>query len=45
MSEDTVYLHGSLIAWSAKKQSLIMLSTAKAEYIVLTAAAHEVLHL
>ena len=45
MSGYTVYLHGLLIVWSARKQSLIALSTAKAEYITLTAAACKVLHL
>ena len=41
----TVYLHGSPIAWSARKQSLVALSTTEAEYIALTAVAREVLHL
>ena len=41
----TVYLHGSPIAWSARKQSLVTLSTTEAEYIALTAVAREVLHL
>ena len=40
-----VYLHGSPIAWSARKQSIIALSTAEAEYIALTSVAREVLHL
>jgi hypothetical protein len=40
-----VLLHGSPIAWSARKQSLIALSTAEAEYIALTSAAREVLYL
>jgi hypothetical protein len=34
-----VLLHGSPIAWSARKQSLVALSTAEAEYIALTSAA------
>ena len=45
MSGYMVYLHGSPVAWSARKQSLITLSTAKAEYIALTAVAQEILHL
>jgi hypothetical protein len=40
-----VLLHGSPIAWSARKQSLIALSTAEAEYIALTSVAREVLYL
>ena len=35
-----VYLHGSPIAWSARKQSIIALSTAEAEYIALTTSAN-----
>src|ERR1700709_1060237 len=45
MSGYVVLLHGSPIAWSAQKQSLIALSTAEAEYIALTSIAREVLHL
>ena len=45
MSGYTVYLHGSPVAWSARKQSLIALSTAEAEYIALTAVAREMLYL
>ena len=45
MSGYTVYVHGSAIAWSARKQSLITLSTTKGEYIALMAVTREVLHL
>jgi hypothetical protein len=45
MSGYTVLLHGTPIAWSARKQSIIALSTAEAEYIALTAVAQEVLYL
>jgi hypothetical protein len=41
----TVLMHGSPVAWSARKQSIIALSTAEAEYIALTAVAQEVLYL
>jgi hypothetical protein len=37
MSGYTVLLHGSPVAWSARKQSIITLSTTEAEYITLTA--------
>lgn len=40
-----VLLHGSPIAWSARKQSIIALSTAEAEYIALTSVAREELYL
>lgn len=40
-----VLLHGSPVAWSARKQSLIALSTAEAEYIALTSVAREILYL
>jgi len=40
-----VLLHGSPVAWSARKQSLIALSTAEAEYITLTSVAREVLYI
>ena len=40
-----VLLHGTPVAWSARKQSLIAMSTAKAEYIALMSAAREVLYL
>jgi len=39
MSGYTVLLHGAPVAWSSRKQSLIALSTAEAEYIALTAVA------
>jgi hypothetical protein len=45
MSGYTVLLHGAPVAWSSRKQSLIALSTAEAEYIALTAVAREVLYL
>jgi hypothetical protein len=45
MSGCLVLLHGTPVAWSARKQSLIALSTAEAEYIALTSAAREVLYL
>jgi hypothetical protein len=45
MSGYTVLLHSSLVAWSARKQTIIALSTAKAEYIALTAVMHEILYL
>jgi hypothetical protein len=40
-----VLLNGGPVAWSARKQPLIALSTAEAEYIALTSAAREVLYL
>jgi hypothetical protein len=45
MSGYTVLLHSAPVAWSARKQSLIALSTAEAEYIALTVVAREVLYL
>jgi hypothetical protein len=45
MSGYTVLLHGAPVAWASRKQSLIALSTAEAEYIALTAVAREVLYL
>jgi hypothetical protein len=45
MSGYTVLLHSAPVTWSARKQSLIALSTAEAEYIALTAVAREVLYL
>jgi hypothetical protein len=45
MSGYTVLLHSSLVAWSAQKQTIIALSTAKVEYIALTAVMHEILYL
>jgi len=40
-----ILLHGSPVAWSARKQSLIALSTVEAEYIALTSVAQEVLYI
>jgi hypothetical protein len=45
MSGYTILMHGSPVAWSACKQSIIALSTAEAEYIALTAITWEVLYL
>ena len=45
MSGYTVLLHGAPVAWSARKQSILALSTAEAEYIALTAVGREVLYL
>src|SRR5258708_19330005 len=45
MSGCLVLLHGTPVAWSVRKQSLIAMSTAEAEYIALTSAAREVLYL
>jgi hypothetical protein len=45
MSGYTVFLHGALVTWSSRKQTLIVLSTAEAEYIALTAVAREILYL
>jgi hypothetical protein len=41
----TILLHGSPVAWSARKQSIIALSTTEVEYIALTAVTREVLYL
>jgi hypothetical protein len=40
-----VFLQGLPIAWSTRKQSIIALSMAEAEYIALTSVAREVLYL
>jgi hypothetical protein len=40
-----IILNGSPVTWSSRKQPIIALSTAEAEYIALTAAAREVLYL
>jgi hypothetical protein len=45
MSGYTVLLHSSPIAWSARKQTIIALSTAEAEYIALTVVMREILYL
>jgi hypothetical protein len=45
MSGYTVLLHSSPVAWSAQKQTIIALSTAKAEYITLTMVMCEILYL
>jgi hypothetical protein len=45
MSGYVVLLNGGPVAWSARKQPLITLSTAEAEYIALTTVAREVLYL
>ena len=45
MTGYTVLLHGAPIAWSARKQTILALSTAEAEYIALTAVGREVLYL
>jgi hypothetical protein len=45
MSGYVVLLNGGPVAWSARKQSLIALSMAEAEYIALTSVAREVLFL
>jgi hypothetical protein len=45
MSGYTILLHGSPVAWSARKQSIITLSTTEAEYIALTVVTREVLYL
>jgi hypothetical protein len=45
MSGYTVLLHSSPVAWSARKQSIIALSTAEMEYIALTAVVCEILYL
>jgi transposase InsO family protein len=45
MSGYVIFLHGGPIAWSARKQSIIALSTAEAEYIALTTVAREILYL
>lgn len=45
MSGYVVLLNGGPVAWSARKQPLIALSTAEAEYIALTTVARELLYL
>jgi hypothetical protein len=45
MSDYVVLLNGGPVAWSARKQPLIALSTAEAKYIVLTTVARELLYL
>jgi hypothetical protein len=45
MSGYVILLNGGPVAWSARKQPIIALSTAEAEYIVLTTAAREILYL
>jgi hypothetical protein len=45
MSGYTVLLHSSPVAWSARKQTIIALSTAEAKYIALTAVMCEILYL
>ena len=45
MSGYVILLHGGPVAWSTRKQSIIALSTAEAEYIALMAVAREVLYL
>lgn len=45
ISSYVVMLNGGPVAWSARKQPLIALSTAEAEYIALTSVAREVLYL
>jgi hypothetical protein len=41
----TVLLHGSPVAWSAQKQTIIALSTAEVEYIALTTIMSEIQYL
>jgi hypothetical protein len=45
MSWYTILLHSSLVAWSARKQTIIALSTAEAEYITLTTVMRKILYL
>jgi hypothetical protein len=45
MSGYTVLLHNSPVAWSARKQTIIALSTAEAEYIALTVVMRKILYL
>jgi hypothetical protein len=44
MSGYTILLHSSPVTWSARKQSIIALSTTEVEYIALTAITREVLY-
>jgi hypothetical protein len=45
MSGYTILLHSSPVAWSARKQTIIALSIAEAEYIALTAVMREIQYL
>jgi hypothetical protein len=45
MSGYVVMLNGGPVAWSSRKQPIIALSTAEAEYIALTVAIREILYL
>jgi hypothetical protein len=45
MSGYIVLLNGGPVAWSARKQPLIALSTAEAEYIALTSVICKLLYL
>lgn len=45
MSSYVILLNGGPITWSARKQSLIALSTAEAEYIAIATIAREILYL
>jgi hypothetical protein len=45
MSGYMIVLNGGPVAWSSRKQPIIALSTAEAEYIALTAAAREILYI
>jgi hypothetical protein len=45
MSGYTVLLHSSPVVWSARKQTIIALSTAEVEYIALTMVMHEILYM
>jgi hypothetical protein len=45
MSGYTVLLHSSPVVWSTRKQSIIALSTAEAEYIALTTVMRKILYL
>jgi hypothetical protein len=40
-----ILLNGGPVAWSSRKQPIIALSTAEAEYVALTVAAREILYL
>jgi hypothetical protein len=43
MSGYAVVLHGGAVCWSAKKQTVVALSTAESEYIAMTHAAKELI--
>lgn len=45
MSGYVVFLNRGPVVWTARKQPLIALSTAEAEYIALTSVARELLYL